>query len=88
MTTPEKGFWHKTKEVTDNLWEGTKNVTEDVWDGTKNMAGNIKNAFSHDDKEELYEETHYAADLPEEDVYEDFEVKTKITEKTKTHTKH
>lgn len=79
MTTSEKGFWHKTKEMGGNLWEGTKNVTEDVWegtknvtenvwDGTKNMAGNLKEMFSDSDKddEDFYEEIRYSYDSPEE----------------------
>lgn len=68
MTTSEKGFWHKTKEMGDNLWEGTKNVTEDVWDGTKNMAGNLKEMFSDSNKDDadFYEEIRYSYDSPEE----------------------
>lgn len=88
MTTPEKGFWHKTKEVGGNLWEGTKNVTEDVWEGTKNMADGIKNAFSADDEEDLREEIHYASGKPD-DIYEDIEIAAKS--KSKFHnraTKH
>ncbi len=87
MTTQEKGFWHKTKEVGGNIWESTKNVTEDVWEGTKNMAGGIKNAFTADDEEDLSEELHYGAGMPESDVYEDIEIK-KTTKKAKTHAKH
>lgn len=48
----EKGFWHKTKQMTDNVWEGTKNVTEDVWEETKHVADGVKHAFSGDEKED------------------------------------
>ena len=52
-----KGFWNKTKEVTEDIWEGTKNVTEDVWDGTKEVAGSVKNAFVGDKDEKSEEKT-------------------------------
>lgn len=51
----EKGFWHKTKQVTENIWEGTKGVTEDAWEETKNVASDVKHAFSGD-KEEAHKE--------------------------------
>lgn len=88
MTTEEKSFWHKTKEVGGNLWEGTKNVTEDVWEGTKNVAGNIKNAFTSDDEDDFSEELHYGAGMPKGDIYEDIEIEAKTTKKAKTNTKH
>lgn len=89
MTTQEKSFWHKTKEVGDNLWKGTKTVTEDVWEGTKNVAGNIKNAFTSDDEEDLHEEIRYSANAVDDDIYDDFEIKTKTKAKNKNHpTKH
>ena len=99
MTEQEKGFWHKTKEVggnlwegtknvTEDVWEGTKNVTEDVWEGTKNMAGGIKNAFSRDDEDDLYdEEMFFSSNSPEDDIYEEFDIETKkATNASKHHT--
>ena len=85
MTQEEKGFWHKTKELTGNLWdgtkevtedvwEGTKNVTEDIWDGTKNVAGSVKNVFSSNDDDaeiaEFTEEIDYTADDFDDDMSE------------------
>ncbi len=76
MTTSEKGFWHKTKEVGENIWEGTKNVTEDMWDGTKNVAGSIKDVFTgYDDDDEFEEEIQYSADLPKEEFNEKIKAK-------------
>ena len=81
--TEEKGFWHKTKEVTNNLWdgtkevtsdvwEGTKNVTEDVWDGTKSVAGSVKNVFTKDDdRDENMSELDEEIDYIEEDFADD-----------------
>ena len=47
----DKGFWDKTKDVSEDIWDGAKNVTEDVWDGTKEVAGDIKNVFVGDKDE-------------------------------------
>lgn len=89
MTIQEKSFWHKTKEVGGNIWEGTKNMTEDMWEGTKNMAGGIKNAFTSDDEEELYEETHYSAEATGDDIYEKAKIMAeKSLKKPRHHTKH
>lgn len=78
MTREEKGFWHRTKEVTGSLWdgtkevtedvwEGTKNVTEDIWDGTKNVAGSVKNVFIGDNRDEDIEEFTEEIDYTQED---------------------
>ncbi len=89
MTIQEKGFWHKTKEVSGNLWEDTKTVTEDVWEGTKNMAGGIKDAFIGDDEEELHEEMHYSANTADDNIYGEAEITAEETLKTpRRHTKH
>jgi len=77
----EKGFWHKTKEVTGNLWAETKNVTENMWDGTKNMAGNIRDVFSDDEKEKINEKMHYS----DAEECADFELEKDIKEKDKHH---
>lgn len=50
LMSEEKSFWHKTKEVTEDVWEGTKNVGEDIWEGTKNVAGSVKKAFTSDER--------------------------------------
>jgi len=40
MTEENKGFWHKTKEI-----------TEDAWEETKHAADSVKEKLSKDKKE-------------------------------------